>query len=160
MPHRLILIENYGISLYTQFNIQKLFIRPRKWSKQGFLYAYPPLHCLHAYKITPLHISMVIEGQGGMELSHIGSRLCQPGRSAHTQKSATQYFHYALRQASSVVRQDNRCFVAQFLPSEWPQPRTSRLFFPEFTICLVEMWPQGTWLFILPPILQCICSVE
>lgn len=25
-------------------------------------WAYLPLHCLHVYKMTPLHISMVIEG--------------------------------------------------------------------------------------------------
>ncbi len=76
-----------------------------------------------------------------MELSHIESRLCQPAQSAHTHKSATQYFHYSLPQASSVVRQDNHCFVGQFLLSDRPQPRTSRLFIPEFTICLVEMCP-------------------
>lgn len=76
-----------------------------------------------------------------MELSHIESRLCQPAQSAHTQKSATQYFHYSLPQASSVVRQDNHGFVGQFLLPDWLQPRNSRRFIPEFTICLAEMWP-------------------
>lgn len=74
-----------------------------------------------------------------MKLSHIESRLCQSAQSAHTQKSATQYFHYSLPVAHSVVRLDNQCFVGQFLLSARPQPRTSRLFIPEFTICLVEM---------------------
>lgn len=80
-----------------------------------------------------------------MELSHIESRLCQPAQSAHTHKSATQCFHYAVPKAGSVVTQDNHCFVGRFLPSDQPQPRTSHLFIPEFAICLVGMW--GMWPF-------------
>lgn len=82
-----------------------------------------------------------------MELSHIESRLCQPAQSAHTHKSATQCFHYAVPKAGSVVTQDNHCFVGRFLPSDQPQPRTSHLFIPEFAICLVGMW--GMWPFFI-----------
>lgn len=45
----------------------------------------------------------------------------------------------------SVVRPHKCCFVGQFLPSDCSQPRTRSLFITEFTICLVEMWPQGMW---------------
>lgn len=90
-----------------------------------------------------------------MELSHIESRLCQPAQSAHTHKSATQCFHYAVPKAGSVVTQDNQCFVGRFLPSDQPQPRTSHLFIPEFAICLVGMWGMWPFFFIVTNTVLC-----
>lgn len=67
----------FKVKQRNDFHI-KSFYMDGKWNGKRFSSAYPPLHCLHAYKITPLRISMVIEGQSGMELSYIESRLCQP----------------------------------------------------------------------------------
>lgn len=50
--------------------------------------------------------------------------------------------------------------VSSYSP-DWPQPRTGRRFIPEFTICLVQMWPWCVTTFIQPyQILYCCSSVE
>lgn len=87
-----------------------------------------------------------------MELSYIESRLYQ---SARGQNQATQYFHYSLPQGANnesipVVRKDNQSFVDRFLQLDWLQRRNSRLFIPNFTICVVTMvWHYFMYVYIL-----------